>query len=216
MKNVTRPQIPASLATNAARWTRELQRWVQANPTAAVPDNLIKHYKQDDVREALQKMYRDQCCYCEGRITDVSYGHIEHRQPKSRYPSKAFDWHNLHLACPKCNTKKGDKWSQTDPILDAVVDRPVEKHLTYRTGMIGVLRSPRSARGKTTVEHADLNRDGLPGTRTRIYLAALQTIRELKGNLSAPDAGVVRQELEKKKEDEYGSVIAFALEEAGL
>ena len=216
MRNVTRSPIPASLATHADRWTNELMQWIHAHPTETVPSRLIVHYKQDDVRVALQKMYRDQCCYCEGRITDVSYGHIEHRQPKARFPNKAFDWDNLHLACQKCNTKKGDKWSKTDPILDAVVDRPVEKHLTYRTGALGMFRSPISERGGTTVEHTDLNRDGLPATRVRIYLAVLQAIRELKANLKAPDAGIVRQELEAKKEEEYGSVIAFALEEAGL
>ena len=219
MKNVTRSAIPTSLAANATKWRDELLQWIQAHPTAKVPDALVKHYAQDDVREALQKMYRDQCCYCEGRIKDVSYDHIEHRQPKSKFRDRTFDWDNLHLACQKCNTKKGEKWSGTAPILDAVVDRPVEEHLTYETGSVGVLRWPKSQLGNTTVEHTDLNRDGwdgLPGTRGKIYLEALKTIRELKKNLGAPQAGVVKHELEEKRKEPYGSVIAFALEEAGL
>ena len=219
MKNITRSAIPRSLAANATKWTNELLQWIQANPTATVPDALVKHYAQDDVREALRKMYRDQCCYCEGRIKDVSHDHIEHRRPKSKFRDRVFDWDNLHLACPKCNIKKGDKWTETAPILDAVVDRPVEDHLTYEFGATGVLRWPKSRRGTTTVEHAGLNRDGwdgLPGTRGQIYFEALKVIRTLKKNPDAPEAVVVRYELEEKKKTQYGSVVAFALKEAGL
>ena len=219
MKNVTRSAIPASLAANATKWRDALLQWVQANATATVPDALVKHYAQDDVREALRKMYRDQCCYCEGRIKDVSHDHIEHRRPKSKFRDRVFDWDNLHLACPRCNIKKGNKWSETVPILDAVVDRPVEDHLTYEVGDTGVLRWPKSRRGKTTVEHAGLNRggwDGLPGTRGKIFFEAWKVIRKLRMNPGAPEATVVRHELEEKKRTQYGSVIAFALKEAGL
>lgn len=219
MRNVTRSKVPASLATGAAKWRRELLRWIQANPTATVPKALVNGYAQDDVRDALRKMYRNQCCYCEGRIKDVAYDHIEHRRPKSKFPERAFDWDNLHLACPKCNIKKGEKWRESAPILDAVVDRPIEDHLTYEFGGTGMIRWPRSPRGATTVEHADLNRDGwdgLPGMRGRIYFEALKVIRQLKKNPEAPEAVVVRHELEEKKKMQYGSVIDFALEEAGL
>ena len=219
MKNVIRSAIPASLAANGTKWKDELLQWIQANPTSKVPDALVNRYAQDDVREALRKMYRDKCCYCEGRIKDVSHDHIEHRRPKSKFRERVFDWDNLHLACPKCNIKKSDKWKGTAPILDAVVDCPVDDHLTYEFGVAGVLRWPISQRGSTTVEHADLNREGwngLPGTRGKIFFDALKVIRELKRNPDAPAAGVVRHELEEKKKMQYGSVIAFALEEAGL
>ena len=219
MKNVARSATPASLAANGARWRDALLRWIQANPGAKVPDGLVNHYAQGDVREALRKMYRDQCCYCESRIKDVAYDHIEHLRPKSKFRDRVFDWDNLHLACPKCNNKKGDKWSEAAPILDAVVDRPIEDHLTYEVGRTGVLRWPKSRRGNTTVEHAALNRDGwngLPGTRGQIFFEALKVIRKLRKNPSAPAAAVVRHELEEQKKAEYGSVIAFALEEAGL
>ena len=220
MRNVTRSAIPTSLAANGTKWRDELLQWIQSNPTVKVPNALVKHYAQDDVREALRKMYRDQCCYCEGRITDVSFDHIEHRRPKSKFRDRVFDWDNLHLACPKCNLKKSDKWSKTAPILDAVGDRPIEDHLTYEFGNTGLLRWPESRRGgETTVEHADLNRDGwdgLPGTRGKIYFEALKVIKKLKKNPGALRATVVRHELEEQKKTQYGSVIAFALEEAGL
>lgn len=219
MKNVNRTDIPRSLADNATKWTDDLLQWIGSNGNARVPDVLVNKYAQDDVREALREMYRDQCCYCEGRIKDVAYDHIEHRRPKAKFRDKVFDWDNLHLACPICNTKKGSKWNKDAPILDAVVDRPVEDHLTYQFSELGVLRWPKSPRGTTTVEHAGLNRngwDGLPGTRGQIYFAALRVIRDLKTNPGKPEAVVVRHELEEKKKGQYGSVITFALNEAGL
>ena len=215
MKNVTRPPKPASLAANASHWTDELLAWMESHPTAQFPAALVKRYAQPDVREALRTMYRNQCCYCEGRITDVSYDHIEHRRPKSKFPDRTFDWENLHLACPKCNIKKSDLWSDPAPILDAVVDRPLTDHLTYRVGETGVFCWPKSQRGTTTVQHAGLNRDGsdgLPGRRARVLLEALRVIWELRERLDAPGAMVVQEELEEKKKLEYGSVIAFALE----
>ena len=219
MKNVIRSAIPESLAANGPRWKDELLQWIQDNPTSNVPDALVDRYAQDDVREALRKMYRDQCCYCEGRIKDVSYDHIEHRRPKSKFREQVFNWDNLHLACPKCNIKKSNKWKETAPILDAVMDCPINDHLTYKLGDSGALRWPVSKRGATTVEHADLNRDGwdgLPGTRGKIFLEAWEVIQSLKRNPDAPETGVVRHELEVKKNMQYGSVIAFALEQAGL
>ena len=219
MKNVTRSETPTSLAANATQWTTELLEWIEANPNANVPTTLVRRYAQDDVREALRAMYQDQCCYCEGRIKDVSYDHIEHRRPKSKFRNEVFDWGNLHLACEKCNTKKGEKWTSAAPILDAVMDHPVEDHLTYETGAVGALRWPRTQRGTTTIEHADLNRggwDGLPGTRAKVYLEALRVIRQLRQRPEAPEASVARHELEQKKKTQYGSVIAFALEESGL
>ena len=218
MRNVTRSTTPATLAAHATQWTEELLQWIDANPTASVPEALIRRYAQDDVREALRTMYRDQCCYCEGRIKDVSYDHIEHRRPKSKFRDTVFAWNNLHLACQKCNTTKGEKWTEAASILDAAVDS-VEDHLTYETTEIGLLRWPRSQRGTTTVEHAGLNRDGwngLPGTRVKVYLEALRVIRRLREDPEAPASPVVRHELEEKKKTQYGSVIAFALEEAGL
>ena len=219
MKNVARSKMPESLAADAPQWQAELLRWVRAHPNARVPAALIGRYAQEDVRDALRRMYRNQCCYCEGRIKDVSYDHIEHRRPKSTFPDAAFDWDNLHLACQKCNIEKGNKWRASAPILDAVVDRPLEDHLTYRVGELGVLRWPKSERGSTTVEHTNLNRDGwdgLPGTRGKIFFEAWRLISDLRLKPGAPEAVVVRHELEEKKKLQYGSVIAFALEQAGL
>ena len=31
-----------------------------------------------------------------------------HKLPKSKFPELVCDWENLTIACPKCNTNKGD------------------------------------------------------------------------------------------------------------
>jgi hypothetical protein len=218
MRNVQRDDMPDSLVQNANKWRAQLLREIRAcyRTGRTVSASFFDRYRQPDVRQALRKMYRGLCCYCEGRIGDVSFDHIEHHKPKIKFPQDTFNWDNLHLACEKCNTAKGNKWSETAPILDAVFDNPLADHLTYRESETGLRRWPMSDRGTTTVEHADLDRDGwdgLPGTRLRVYVETLRIIREMKKNPQAPEAQAVRRELEEKAKMEYGTVIAWAVKE---
>ncbi|MCH7871782.1 MAG: HNH endonuclease, partial [Planctomycetes bacterium] len=114
-------------------------------------------------------MYGGLCCYCETEIGVVAFEHIEHRRPKARFPKHCFDWGNLHLACPKCNQAKGDNWNGRSPILDAVRDSPIGTHMTYDwREVLGVIRSAKTKRGCTTIDHADLNRERLRGVRTKV------------------------------------------------
>jgi 5-methylcytosine-specific restriction endonuclease McrA len=220
MRSVQRSDMPDSLVQNANRWRSHLLREIRAcrDTRRKVPASYFDKYKQPDVREALRKMYGGLCCYCEGRIKDVSFDHIEHRKPKSKYPGDTFRWDNLHLACQQCNTAKGNKWSGAAPILDAVLDSPLADHLTYRESATGLRRWPKSDRGNTTVEHADLDRDGwdgLPGTRARVLLETMRVIREIKENPEAPASQAVKRELLDKAGMEYGTVIAWAVEKWG-
>src|SRR2546421_12542276 len=126
MRNVERVPKPESLRRKAKAWTRELLVAVRREKETGekVSGKLLDRYNKEDVREALKRMYGDLCCYCEARIGVVAYAQIEHRKPKRRFPQHTFDWDNLHQACPRCNTAKGDKWDNDAPILDAVTDRP--------------------------------------------------------------------------------------------
>ena len=224
MKNVSRAPTPPSLKANGARWRRELlQELDRCERSGDRPRRaLIDRYRQSDVLEALFDMYNGCCCYCEGPVGEQSYSRIEHRRPKSKFPEETFEWNNLHLVCEICNTKKLDKWNPDHPILDAVEDKPIGDHLTYRESRIlGLLREGLSERGCTTIEHADLNRknsDGLPGTRAGILLEAQTTIREIlrkKREGTAPQR--VRQlerELRALAEGgTFGSVILWAIDE---
>jgi 5-methylcytosine-specific restriction endonuclease McrA len=217
MINVTRLAQPPSLRRNAARWKRELLEQIKrcAKERKSVPAKYFDRYKQKDVRDALARMYGKRCCYCETSVGIVDYPHIEHRKPKSvkkGFPQLTFAWTNLHLACTKCNTAKGDSYNRTIPILDAVKDVPISSHLTYTFDAQGVWRSPISHRGRTTVEHTDLNRPELRDARTQVLLPALDVITKLNCNPEHPNAMVTTRRLQAWSREEYGSLIAFAME----
>lgn len=216
MRNVKRSKEPRSLAKNAAAWTRNLLIGIRACEKAGkrVPDSYFKDYKKPDVQRQLNAMYKGLCCYCEGRIGTVSYGHIEHRKPKRKFPKYAFKWENLHLACQVCNSIKGKKWKDSAPILDAVQDVPITAHLTYMESGTGLRRWPLSEEGETTIDHADLNRqepENLLWERTSVLLEVLRILRKLR-SLDTLKATAVKQELRDKTDGAYGSVIEWALE----
>lgn len=223
MRRVKRGPQPTSLKRHGNNWTRALQtEIVRCAPTQErVDDKFFNEYKRPDIREALRGMYRNLCCYCEGQINLVSYDHIEHRKPKRRFPDEAYSWSNLHLACEKCNKKKGAKWKESAPILDASID-PIEEHLTYEEGDTGLRRWPanKSKRGDTTIRHTDLNRgdmDELPGARARVYMECLKTIRRIntaeRQDRGSPEARASLEELLAKAQGQFGSVIVWALDQ---
>lgn len=61
-------------------------------------------YKRDDIKIALNNIYKSKCAYCEMK---VEQSHIEHYRPKKVYYWLAFSWDNLIMACPTCNENKG-------------------------------------------------------------------------------------------------------------
>ena len=210
MRNVTRPDTPTSLRRNAARWRRELCAALSTpTPDCVLVRRRFDRYRQHDIRDSLEEMYGGLCCYCEATIGTVAFGHIEHRRPKRAQPQYAFDWNNMHLACPACNQAKGDKWNNAEPILDSVHDR-ISEHLVYKLEG-GGRRWPQSHRGTTTIGHANLNRQKLLDARTNIALPILDTICILNSDPNSPDAGLIIQELEDKTSGEYGSLVKWLL-----
>ena len=59
------------------------------------------------IREGLIRLQDGLCWYC-GRSLSQCHGtpHVEHQTPLSRGGADSF--HNLVMACPRCNTDKGD------------------------------------------------------------------------------------------------------------
>lgn len=188
MKNVIRETKPLTLHKNAATWKQDLMAAVaiyKRNGTP-VPARLKDKYKKAEVLAALKRMYSDDdgnnfCCYCEAEIDVVDYPHIEHRKPKApdKFPESTFVWNNLHLSCSICNNNKLDQWDRDNPILDAVRDNPIKDHLEYRDDNTGVYRNALSMRGKTTIEHTDMNRHKLRRARQTIYRDVSEAIKEI-------------------------------------
>lgn len=68
----------------------------------------------DDIRENLRDFLRpkqnNKCCYCKTELGfDIKAVDIEHIIPKAKFKQFGFVGLNLALACPGCNTKKGEK-----------------------------------------------------------------------------------------------------------
>lgn len=73
-------------------------------------------YGKASVKTALLKMQHDKCCFCESKISHISYGDVEHYRPKGGYKQTEQDelhvpgyywlpytWENLLLSCTLCN-----------------------------------------------------------------------------------------------------------------
>ena len=213
MRNVERVGKPPSLENNAKKWTAELLAEIKKRrrDPKKVPGKLYEKYKRDDIREALNVMYKGLCCYCEMQIAPVSFDHVEHRYPKKKYPKRTYEWDNLHLACTQCKVSKGDEFDSKNPILDAVLDE-ISKHLSYRIDILGVWCEAKSSRGKTTRKHANLNRLQLRLDRVKIYLEAKEFIKILREDPHNPKLSNARQWLEALCDGPYGSVIRWAMD----
>ncbi len=223
MRNVRRLPKPASLSKNASTWTSQLLAEIKSCSTSGekIWEKFYDKYNTKDVREALNRMYNNCCCYCESKIGIVDYPHIEHRKPKRSkanppicYPDLCFDWDNLHLACTKCNISKSDKFDISNPILDAVTDILIENHFTYRLSPDGrLLWWPKSNRAKTTSRDVDINREELARARLTVFCEAYNLLLEIKSNPDNPSNDIAISELKRKANGEspYGSIIKFLL-----
>jgi uncharacterized protein (TIGR02646 family) len=196
MVKVERTSEPQILVQNASTWTQELEEQIRLQGEfKKVPDRFIKRYNHEEIKAALEKMYGEKCCYCEGHISECSYGHIEHRMPKSRFPSQTFAWENLHWSCEVCNNTKGEKWSDAAPILDATVD-DVEEHFDFDFENCTILPKNNSVRAQTTIEHADLNRPGLIKARKRLKNRIIGILLHAQSTASPEVQAYCRRELE--------------------
>ena len=214
MRNVDRLEEPKVLKRNAHCWTRQLLDAINkaGGDINKVPRKLKARYSREEVRERLKAMYSGLCCYCESRIGHVATENIEHRKPQRHFRESTFSWDNLHLACPKCNRAKSDKWDSDHEILDAVKDIPISDHLGYNLGFM-LIREPHTDRGVITVKHADLNRHALLHPRQEVFGSTWKTVIKIrkmeKRQGDSPIVRYAKELLREKFSDEYGSLIEF-------
>lgn len=67
-------------------------------------DSYNSRYKCEDIKSKLKIIYNQKCAFCESRCEVL---HVEHFRPKSKYYWLSYSWDNLLLACPTCNSNKG-------------------------------------------------------------------------------------------------------------
>ncbi len=213
MRKVKRTPQPESLRLCGKNWTNDL---LKALKTSKKPDpKYYNKYKKSDIISSLKTMYSDgqftHCCYCEARINDVCYEHVEHRKPKSKFPKSAYEWDNLHISCPKCNMFKGDKYNNKHPILDAVKDE-IKNHLDYFRHVTGIYAQALTERARTTIDHPQLNRKALLTARQRISLSISPLLEAIADFGDQPQADVYKEALFNLCTGEHGSLINWFLE----
>lgn len=85
---------------------------------------LKKSYREKDVVERLEKDFFEKCYICGlDKLPDIN---IEHLIPHKESTEKKFDWDNLFLSCPHCNSVKNRK-EYEEKILDCCKVDPEEK-----------------------------------------------------------------------------------------
>lgn len=174
---------PRILVENRERGTAEYETWLEA-PTGREP----RRYAAPDIRAALEAETHSKCAYCEGRFKPVSYGHIEHKLPKRKYPELVCAWTNLTVACQVCNTNKGDYDDPACRLLDPHVD-DIEK-LDVFAGSFALAACGRQV--DKTIERLKLNRPDLLLAREEF----LRTLNRILGLVErAVDESAVVNEL---------------------
>lgn len=171
MIRVKRTAKPAVLDKKQTDWTKALQQAV----TKAAKKQAEDKYRHRDIKLALVTMFHGKCAYCESKITQIDYGHIEHYQPKSKpqFRHLTFEWSNLLLSCAVCNgaEHKGDRFPEAaegGPMVNPCEDEPL-KHFDFFFDPQGRLASVvgKTVRGRTTEQLLGLNRPELRAHRSR-------------------------------------------------
>lgn len=177
MRKLTKTAKPKVLTDNADSWHAELKAILDRGDK---PSDAVKgRYGHPTIKSALIQETHGKCAYCESILRHIAHGDIEHIIPKSKVPSKAYDWTNLTLACDVCNENKGD-YLGDDPaksdenLIDPYVDEPGEHFLFLRE-----LVTPRPDSLRATV------------TESKIKLSRIELLERRRERMAFLD-GLVR------------------------
>ncbi|MBM4032553.1 MAG: hypothetical protein FJ291_12315 [Planctomycetes bacterium] len=197
------------------------------------------------MKKALIAMQHGKCCFCESKITHITYGDVEHFRPKAGYRQQpdeqlrrpgyywlAYEWSNLFLACELCNqrfkeclfplrdpsqraTSHKHDLSLEEPLLIDPAREKPEDHLYFRGELVRPVEG--DLMGETTTEVLGLNREPLV-ERRRTLLTHLRCLRELTRVAAPADAAdaVVALRRATTASAEYAAMARAALSTASL
>ncbi|MBC7766361.1 MAG: TIGR02646 family protein [Hyphomonadaceae bacterium] len=181
MHKVERIEEPAILLINKMQWTKQLLEQIEiCGDYKSVDKQYKERYRTQQVKAALQKMYKGLCCYCEYMLDISDYSHIEHLKPKCRpeFHKLTFEWDNLHLACNRCNNNKGDKWDEQRPFIDPTKEEPTEFIVYDDLGYAKAVHD--NLRGQFLIDSVQLNRAGLLKGRRIVIIQLLKHFDEVE------------------------------------
>lgn len=184
-----------------------------SRPECPHPASLLNgNYKHPVNKEALKKANSDKCMYCESKISQIDFAHIEHFKPKAtdKYPELEFVWDNLGYACPKCNNAKSDKFHNDTPYIDPYSEDPSEYF--YATGAWLFIKNG-SERSEISIRDIELNRPELLEKRlekiTEIQKSINSCHRTSNEALKAAALNELEQESCSEKEYSFFVVALF-------
>jgi uncharacterized protein (TIGR02646 family) len=197
MIKLNKMKEPDILANNKARWTSDLMSYI--NNGQKIPDTVKNKYNQHEIKEVLKKETKDKCMYCESFISVVAPEHIEHYRPKAVYPQLTFDWSNLGLACPWCNTKKNNNFDESCSPINPYIDNPLDHFISLGTM---ICHKPGSDRGQLTELQLELNRPELMESRKNRIDAIRPLIDQYTKETNLSLKNILKKNIEKEMEDD--------------
>lgn len=171
-------------------------------------------YGHSSVKEALIEAQHDKCCFCESKISHISYGDVEHFRPKAGYRQSpddplgrpgyywlAYEWTNLYLACQLCNQRfKKNTFPLQDPghrclnhLGDLVLEEPLfidpvevdpEDHIEFSAEQ--PMARNGSPQGAVTIQALGLQREPLRERRFDRYKILL-SLKNVVAKLPSDD-----------------------------
>ena len=197
MIKLTKKAMPTVLKDNADKWLQELKIKLSVLDTLDKKSDEYKKKKKEiiasqgkynhpDVKSVLRAETHDKCAYCEGVVTDVGYGDIEHISPKVSDVDRTFDWSNLGFSCPVCNRKKAIVES------GEIVDPYTQDPTPYIQFCGHIASSNGNAKGWKTIQLLGLNRTELVQSRIQVYNSVMGELEVIKiqSDLSVKNAMV--------------------------
>ncbi|PVD11675.1 HNH endonuclease [Streptomyces sp. CS207] len=212
MIKLDRVNADASLLARLDRKTKSLGN----NPTVDFTRSQWKGARtlRRDILRLLERMAPGvhRCMYCGDSLgTD-----IDHFEPLSRNPHRAFEWINHLLACSYCNSnKKRDQYpcdSSGDPLLiDPTREDPYDHiRLVFTTGKY----IPRSPKGVATIEVFGLSRISLERGRASAFIRNKSMLRDFNGQLIQGNSSAVEEVKNSMLEQPFADVFFAMLQQA--
>lgn len=207
MIRLHRPRLDPDLESRLAARTRALAAQGASTERArrawSNADTLRRR-----LREVLESMAPgdERCMYC----GDSQGSSIDHFEPLSRTPLKAFAWANHLLACTHCNSNhKRDRYP-VDPaghclLIDPTGEDPaLHLRLGLRTGVYTGL----TRKGRTTIEIFGLDRPTLQRGRAKAFVRCCSMLRDLGGLLADGEAAAAAEVADALLVQPFADVLA--------
>jgi uncharacterized protein (TIGR02646 family) len=198
-------------------------------------------YGHQAVKRVLIKAQHEKCCFCESKVTHISYGDVEHFRPKGGYRQSkgsslrmpgyywlAYEWSNLFFCCQLCNQRykenlfplKAPNKRAKSHYDDLGEEQPIfinpeedaEKYISFREEVVFAVGN--NKRGDATIKALRLDRDELNDMRRDVYEKLKLIYKVAYLNPPIPESAEARNHVRRAVQDsgQYASMVRTAVE----